>query len=784
MRIKTYTFAALAAGASAQWTGWAEDQVNTSICIWTLPRAALVRDTVYLDGGEIWWSRGLADGRYDPASDTGNFQGQILTYNLSDSFEAKDNTTGILLKNTISKARGGSGNANRAPNTVDGGMLANDYQFYMYGGAVLVIPEQYDAPEEDDILGYQVYQYGPDKPAWQRGFDEPKLNNNVTRYVAYGAAVSAPSENKAWYFSGLTTENHTDIWVNPNIDEAELARETSDRLIEVDMKVQTSLEWSNSSLSGGVKGRSNAEAVWVPVGEQGILVVLGGATQPYWASLTQKSDDEEASKDESPKFMETIDIYDVAGGDWYKQTTENGPGTRARGCAVVAVAQDSSSYNIYYYGGNDGLHPREPFYDDVWVLSLPSFTWTQLNKGEDIHSRAGHKCFKPYDDQMMIIGGETAKAGTSISCLKDGPIVMFNLTSGEWMDSYHPDEYGAYGVPEKVRDTIGGDATGGATITTPEPSGWDDDGLQSIFSKTYDMSKISTWGPYAAESEQTGRPELPNDGEDDGGGGGSGGLPSWVAPVLGVVLGLMAITGLLVGWCLLRRRGMFTSPSSDYGTEDPGNRIMSWIKGQPTDKAPTATTSDYTHLSPDVMDVKAVPAASHPMHSPPPTTVEAAGTPIAELDDTSPPAELSGTGLSHSEVITKHSRVAGAGTASQQRTLSQSSFNTTNFSGASSLSRSSAGDLESPAIPVSPEPGQQASFGQHQHMRSMSEAMEGYESRPSPGERRVSDQLSPISPPTAGDAPGDDYIGARTAMVSPLRKSVFRENEDDLGKDK
>jgi hypothetical protein len=479
--------------------------------------------------------------------------------------------------------------------------------------------------------------------------------------------------------------------------------------------------------------------------------------------------------------METIDIYDVASGDWYRQSTVDGPGTRARGCAVVAVAQDSSSYNIYYYGGNDGLHPREPFYDDVWVLSLPSFTWTQLNKGEDIHARAGHRCFKPYDDQMMIIGGETSKPGSSISCLKDGPVVMFNLTSGEWMDSYHPDEYGAYGVPDKVRDTIGGDATGRATLTSPEPSGWDDDGLKDIFSQTYDMSKISTWGPYAAASESTGRPELPDD-NDGGDRGGGGGLPSWVAPVLGVVLGLMAITGAIVGWCLLRRRGIFRNRSSDYGTEDPRHRIMSWIKGQPTEKAPTVTTSEDTPLSPEMMDVKAIPTVSQPPYSPPSTTVEAAGTPIAELDDTSPPAELSDTGLSHSEVIQRHSRVAGAGTSSsRQRTLSHSSFNTTNFSGSSSLSPSSAG--VSPSIPVSPEPGQQASsFGQHQNMRSMSEAMEGYQTHPSPGERRDSDQLSPVSPPTASDAPADDYVSAKGTVVSPLPKSVLHEHEEDLGK--
>lgn len=41
---------------------------------------------------------------------------------------------------------------------------------------------------------------------------------------------------------------------------------------------------------------------------------------------------------------------------------------------------------------------------------------------------------------------------------------------------------------------------------------------------------------------------------------------------------------------------------------------------------------------------------------------------------------------------------------------------------------------------------------------------------------------TPVSPPTAGDSPGEDYLSAREALVSPLRKSAFHENEEDLGK--
>lgn len=63
---------------SAQFSNWVEHQVNTTICTWSNLRgtpiaalclrsanisiAALIRDTVYLDGGSLWWLPGLDDG--------------------------------------------------------------------------------------------------------------------------------------------------------------------------------------------------------------------------------------------------------------------------------------------------------------------------------------------------------------------------------------------------------------------------------------------------------------------------------------------------------------------------------------------------------------------------------------------------------------------------------------------------------------------------------------------------------------------------------------------------
>lgn len=332
--------------------------------------------------------------------------------------------------------------------------------------------------------------------------------------------------------------------------------------------------------------------------------------------------------------MRVIDIYDIASGDWFKQETEGGPSARTRGCAVVAPAQDRSSFNIYYYGGYPGVDPRVEMSDEVWVLSIPSFTWTQLSEGRPAYGRNGHKCFMPYPDQMMVIGGMTSLSGNSLASLTGGLIQIYNLTSGEWLNEYHPEKYGDYGVPSAVRSAIGGDATGSATLSTPSPSGWTEDDLADIFGTIYDTSKIQTWYPYAAATP-SGRPIVdPGDGNDnpsEGGGGGGGGLPSWVAPVLGVVLGLVFITALLVAFCLWRKRKILRQRGySEPSTDDNGTRILSWIRGQPTEhKAPTVTTSEDTPSSAEMAEVRAVSNLTPvPVR---PTPVEMPDTTIAEL---------------------------------------------------------------------------------------------------------------------------------------------------------
>ena len=200
--------------------------------------------------------------------------------------------------------------------------------------------------------------------------------------------------------------------------------------------------------------------------------------------------------------MNVIDVYDIAKSTWYKQSTS---GTmlkyRVNPCAVVAAAPDGSSYNIYMFGGQS-LQPEknQTQYDDMWILSVPSFKWIEVDQTDQSvpYARAGHSCHV-WDGQMIVLGGYV---GTEVGCDSPG-IYVFNMTSLSWGDQFtaltgdrvskafngkvedggnplgqqanqrgfdsKAGLEGSYGyeVPEPVQAVIGGKATGGATLTAP-----------------------------------------------------------------------------------------------------------------------------------------------------------------------------------------------------------------------------------------------------------------------------------------------------------------------------
>ena len=175
-------------------------------------------------------------------------------------------------------------------------MFANDGEFIMYGG-IVALRGAYEPPAGDRALLYEKYDYGAPGRQFNEQFRELKLEN-VTRYVTSGAGVSAPSENKGFYFSGMRAANFGPIFPpqtrapnnvsNPNT--------LSNTLITVDMSTQLGETFTNATLPGDIPARAGGELAFVPVGKEGILVAIGGVVEPVWLNPFVKLETEQLAR--------------------------------------------------------------------------------------------------------------------------------------------------------------------------------------------------------------------------------------------------------------------------------------------------------------------------------------------------------------------------------------------------------------------------------------------------------------------------------------------------------
>ncbi|KAL4864572.1 hypothetical protein BDV12DRAFT_188824 [Aspergillus spectabilis] len=546
MLFNFWRLAVVAAGliGHSQAQGW-RNQVNISMCNWGELRASTIRDTVYLDGGSLWWERGYSDGTTDPDS-RDNLEGLLYTFNLSSSFTQTTNLTSLF--NTLPKA--GNVGGNIAPTYHDGTLLGNDNKLFLYGGLVRPSDTQ-DPPADNSVLAYERYQYGTYSGLWEEQFLLTDLDDGVTRYITNGAGVSVPSEDLGFYISGMRAPDWGPIFDNGS------ATALSNRMIKVDMTEMRDPVWTNVSLPSYVPARANAEAVWIPVSEQGVVVLIGGVVNPETLSADGLSDSEEAESERiSPSLMEIVSVYDVANERWYIQnTTGDIPPQLTQFCSVYASASDGSSHNIYIYGGYDGLSPLNRPSDDVYVLSLPSFEWIKLYTGDSRENgRKEHKCVKPYPDQMLVLGGLHIDTVECIDMIR-----VFNLNTGRFQDAYNPTDWNDYEVPDLVSGRIGGDANGGATRTSPES--WTNTSLADVFAASY-TNTIATWYPYNSttnNNDNSTTTTIPNSG------GGGGGFPAWAG-------------ALIVAFWFLRRRKQKSTDRRQSEVSSRGARVMQWVQ--------------------------------------------------------------------------------------------------------------------------------------------------------------------------------------------------------------
>lgn len=186
-------------------------------------------------------------------------------------------------------------------------------------------------------------------------------------------------------------------------------------------------------------------------------------------------------------------------------------------------------------------------YDDVYVLSLPSFTWIHIY-GPGHSPRWGHTCHLAGARQMITVGGsldgsivynvETTAQDintSSLTCNWEAKgIAVFDMTKLTWgfdFDAYTP----AYQVPSAIASVIGGNENGSAAATATAPAtGFAEAAVEAMFAQRGAVRSATASASDASSPSE---------------GGGSGVI---AGAVVGVVVGLAV--AMAVALYLLHRK--------------------------------------------------------------------------------------------------------------------------------------------------------------------------------------------------------------------------------------
>ncbi|MCJ1437713.1 hypothetical protein MMC27_007100 [Xylographa pallens] len=515
----------------------------TVVCTRWAHQSALVNGTLYIYGGQA---------TQDPQQANNTWNNDFLTVDLTKTWN--------IGSPTISGLPQPSG-----PPAVSLGYLWNSLDsLFLYGG------EYSSAPTETPTAPFSLWEYAISSSSWiQHSNPTTSSGTNsdpggaAVQDVAEGAGITIPELGRGYYFGGHQDPYTTFGWAQwfPRVYIKSMIEFTfpgsTNTAISSMSNGQTAGSdgaWRNIT-QGGIQGgdgfpeRADGVLVYVPgYGAEGILLGLAGGTN---ATFDQ---------------MNVIDVYDVASSTWYTQPTNGtSPSYRVDPCAVAFSAADGSSTNVYMYGGQDLIPAGQQVqYDDVWILTIPAFTWIKADtSGQSTPgARAGHTC-NAWDAQMVVVGGYV---GQNQSCDYPG-IYVFDASELKWVNQFTTltggdteDQQesqsknstgltGSYGyqVPAAVQVVIGGQATGGATVTAP--------------AVTATSGPLATGKPIIYTVTASNGATVTETASPQGGGGssGNGGTtgsssnaksgPNIAAIVAGVIAGLLFIVCCYLGFC-------------------------------------------------------------------------------------------------------------------------------------------------------------------------------------------------------------------------------------------
>jgi hypothetical protein len=318
-----------------------------------------------------------------------------------------------------------------------------DNRIWLYGGTTIWWNTGFPDFKPPTTAVYSLWSFDTMSLLW----DQYDVSSESPMRPSNGLAAEAPDLGLAFYFNGeIDSGSSTETQPLGNYAKAFL-----EGMVVINSTSQTASNVSTAAAVGNL-ARTRGAAEYIPdIGGNGILVLVGGTYKPstVW------------DEQEMTLFarMDNITIFDVGSylrnnsePLWYAQNaTGDIPEPRAYFCTLMVSAPDNSSHNIYLYAGQG---TNRTVYDDIYVLSVPSFVWTKVYASKS--PRFGHTCHQ-VGDQMITVGGKaTLDYGQDIPCdWETAGLAIFNLSSLQWGSVFKPEsQAGLYFVPEAVRKQI------------------------------------------------------------------------------------------------------------------------------------------------------------------------------------------------------------------------------------------------------------------------------------------------------------------------------------------
>ncbi|KAH7074813.1 hypothetical protein BKA63DRAFT_321944 [Paraphoma chrysanthemicola] len=431
--------------------------------------------------------------------------------------------------------------------SVSGGVLWPDNinkLFYLFGG-------EYSNSSVQSFSGLWFYDTLNNK--WDRATSDG--SQAQISWPAFGA-TAITDEGMAYYYGGYLSNRSVSGWTGPPLMLNSLAR--------YDMNKRT---WSNRT--DGIP-RAEGALQYIPAGDRGMLIYFGGVETSTGGFVSYSN-------------MSQIQVYDIANTRWYTQSaTGDVPRARRGFCSGIVWAKDRSSYNIYIYGGilQDGTAVG-----DVYILSLPSFTWIPYWEAPGkmwFGGKAWATCSVIQNSQMIVMSGFYTNV-TRNACDKPEiggqSTLMLGQESLERGGVWRGLEANIteYRVPSNITAVIGGNTEGKASVTAPA-AGWATADLSNVFNRPYSaVSRVATRSVPASSTPTTSQSP-------------SGGSSTNVGAIAGGVVGGVVVLAAIctLAFCCLRSRRRKRAAQTD------GNFAPAI---DPNTRSPTVEDKSVAHFS-------------------------------------------------------------------------------------------------------------------------------------------------------------------------------------------